>query len=159
MRLRRSLLAPLAAAALLVATPALAIPPPFQIVASSVQTATGNGAPIPVSGIHELLVMVQCTANSGTPTLDLWLQSSSDGGTTWYDLVADWTLQTTNPLNATAKTATATKRDIIDGYSAACGTDSYWAARYTVFGQYVRAAWVMSGATSYTFSVTGVPKS
>lgn len=158
MRIIRRPIASIALALLLLAAPAFAGATRFDIQTSAAQTATGNGGGIPVAGIKELLVFVTCTANTGTPTLDVYLQSSSDGGTTWYDLDAEWVQQTTNPASATEIASVLNQRTIVNAFSASCATNPLWVAKYAVFGDYIRAAWVMSGTTSYTFSVKGIGK-
>ena len=57
------------------------------LVVSAAYTATANGAGVMLSGDTEYVsVLVAATAVSGmTPTLDLKLQWSDDGGTTWAD--------------------------------------------------------------------------
>lgn len=143
------------AALFVLPVPAHAASTRFDILASATQTATAQGGAISVAGIKELTVYATCTA-SNTPTqLDVYLQSSSDGGVTWYDLTADVT-QTTNTA-ASETAAVANKRDILDAVTT-CATAVKAIAKYTVFGDQVRAAWVISG-TNFTFSVKAVGKS
>src|SRR5258706_5836752 len=85
--------------------------PPFTLIASAAQTATAQGGSVSVAGIKELIVFATCTASSSPTALDLYLQSSSDGGTTWYDLTADVVQQTNTAAAETA--AVATKRDVL----------------------------------------------
>lgn len=135
--------------------PAFAAPPPFQLIAPAAQTATGQGGGVAVAGITEMLVVVNVTAVSGTtPTLSVYLQSSSDGGTTWYDLPHGGSLILSSVAQQGAVEPSG-NRNIISG---ATGTLKA-AARYVVFGQYVRAAWAIGGTTpSFTFEVDAIGK-
>lgn len=128
----------------------------FDIQTSALQTATGNGGGISVSGIKELVVIVDVTASVGPPTIDIYLQSSSDGGTTWSDLLFDWSCESPVTASATEGTVQTNKRSIADGLNTAA--PKRYTAKYSVFGDYIRAAWVVSGATSYTFSVKAIGK-
>lgn len=139
----------------------LCSPPPafagatrFEIIASATQTATAQGGAISVSGIKELTVYATCTASTAPTQLDVYLQSSSDGGTTWYDLTAD-VVQTTNAA-AAETAAVANQRDVLQAV-ATCASAVKAIAKYTVFGDQVRAAWVITG-TNFTFSVKAVGK-
>lgn len=139
----------------------LALPAPahasstrFEILASAAQTATAQGGAISVAGLRELTVYATCTASSSPTQLDVYLQSSSDGGVTWYDLTAD-VVQTTN--TAAAETAAvANQRDVLQAVTT-CASAVKAFGKYTVFGDQVRAAWVITG-TSFTFSVKAVGK-
>lgn len=140
----------------------------FEILASAAQTAVAQGSGIAVSGIKNLLVMVDVTVCSAS--LSVWMQGSSDGGTTWADIPFDWCLEnavTTHTegrhfwpgVNSTSTTgnnnvAFEGTRNMIDRASSATRRVM---AKYTTFGDYVRAAWNVSGsgATS-TFSVKGI---
>jgi len=134
--------------------PAHAAATRFEILASATQTATAQGGAISVAGIKELTVYATCTASTTPTQLDVYLQSSSDGGVTWYDLTADVT-QTTN--TAAAETAAvANQRDVLQAVTT-CATAVKAIAKYTVFGDQVRAAWVLSG-TNFTFSVKAIGK-
>jgi hypothetical protein len=139
----------------------LAAPPPaiagatrFEILASAAQTATAQGGAISVSGIKELIVYATCTASSAPTRLDVYLQSSSDGGTTWYDLPHESEMATASA--GTDVTANTNKRNVLDNVTT-CASAVKAVARYTNFGDQVRAAWVISG-TSFTISVKAVGK-
>lgn len=51
--------------------------------------ATGSSGPIVLKDFdfNQLLFSLTCSSMSATATLDVWLQSSLDGGTTWYDMI------------------------------------------------------------------------
>lgn len=56
-------------------------------VASAARTANGNGSSFSTAGIDSLEATLVISARSGTtPTLDVVLQTSTDGGSTFYDL-------------------------------------------------------------------------
>jgi hypothetical protein len=154
---RSRFLAGLALAAfLLLPAQALAGSTRFEILASAAQVATANGSAISTSGIKEMVVYATCTASSAPTRLDVYLQSSSDGGTTWYDIPAEFVLLTT--ATGTDVTSTSTmKRNILDNVTT-CASAVKAVAVYRVFGDQVRAAWVISG-TSFTISVKAVGKS
>lgn len=55
------------------------------LLASAARTSDGQSAAVACDWAHELLVMVDVTAVSGTsPTLDVDIEVSPDGGTTWF---------------------------------------------------------------------------
>lgn len=125
----------------------------FDILASAAQTATGQGGQISVAGIKSLGLFVDVTNVSGTLSA-LYLQGSSDGGTTWYDLLAEASVILTSGSTA-ATSSTSWGRNInIDAMSSGA-VRKIWASYPRCFGDYVRAAWVLSG-TSATFSVKGI---
>lgn len=99
--------------------------------ASSTQVASNNGAAVSVGNWREAVVFLNVTAATGT--LDVKLQSSDDGGTTWYDL----------PNAAFAqKTATGTQ-----------------AVQVTNFGDTIRCASTIGGGSpSFTYAVKAVLK-
>ena len=103
--------------------------------ASGAQTASGNGATIEAGEYTQALVTLNCTAVSGTtPTCTVLLQTSDDGGTTWYNL----------PNGAfTQLTAIGTQVLQIN----------------VPFGDTIRANWTIGGTTpSFTFAVKAVLK-
>ncbi len=141
----------------------------FEMQASGPQTATGQGGPQAVRDLRDLAVYVDVTGQSGTtPVLTVYMQSSSDGGLTWYDLPFDDELETAasaaegdhrSPAIATdAGTNKGGARNIINSLAGA-SVPRRAVARYTKFGTVVRPAWVISGTTpSFTFSVRAIGK-
>lgn len=127
---------------------------PFDLLASAVQTATGQGGGVPVAGVTELLVFATCTASTSPTQLDVYLQSSSDNGVTWYDLTAEL-VQATN-TGAAETAAVPNKRDVLDAVTT-CASAVKAVAKYRNFGNQVRAAWVLTG-TNFTFSVKAIGK-
>jgi len=162
MSVKRSLSALLVFAVLAFLLPAgpvrAATTSPFDLQTSAAQTATGNGGGVAVAGINELLVFFSCTGSSGTgETLDVLLQTTSDGGTTWFDLPFELAQATDGDSAETAAVTNA--RDFIQlGADVACsGVQAV--AKYRNFGSQVRVKWFISGTTpSYTFSVKAIGK-
>lgn len=138
----------------------------FSLLASAAQTATAQGAAIPVSGIRALAVVVDVTASSGS--ISVFLQSSMDG-INWADIPYDLCLQNAPTtvtegrrmiagVNTTQSTGNnlgdAGCRNIIDGQVSGARRGF---ARYTVFGNSVRVAFAISGSgPTHTFSVLGI---
>ena len=121
----------------------------FAIQSSTAQTANGNSAQHQVSTGSMLALFVDLTAVSGA--FDLWLQGSSDGGTTWFDLAADLVTETAD--SATEVTSTTDTRDIADGETAV----GKWAAIFKHLPvDFIRIKWRVT--TSATFSVLAVAK-
>lgn len=146
----------IALALLLGAAPAWAGTARFEIQAQVTTTVSSNSGGVSVRDLREILVFVSCLAASGTgETLDLYVQSSSDGGTTWYDIPADVAEEMS--AVATEGTTTANKRDILE--LAADDACVNAVGKYTVFGDYIRIRWLIAGTTpSYTFSVKAIGK-
>lgn len=136
----------------------------FDILASGAQTATAQGGAIPVAGIKAMAVSVDVTSASGT--LTVYLQTSNDGGTTWFDLP----YETCAVLAATAAEGTHSSpaiatgsgvnqpgaRNIINVMTATAKA----LAKYSAFGDLIRPAWVISGGSAtFTFSVKAIGES
>ena len=125
----------------------------FELLASAAQTATGQGSGISVGGIKNLALCVDITSVSGSMT-SLYLQASSDGGTTWYDLLSEAYVMFTS--GAVAGTSGTWTRNIVSA-TLTTGQIQRAQAIYKVFGDYIRAAWHISGSgPSCTFSVKGI---
>jgi hypothetical protein len=124
----------------------------FDILASAAQTATGQGGGISVSGIKQMALCVDLTASTGTLT-SIYMQASSDGGTTWFDLLCDTFCVLTSASgggttgsysrNLTANLATGQVMKIL--------------ATYSKFGDLVRLAWTENGSNpSVTISAKAI---
>lgn len=102
--------------------------------ASAANTATNSGAATDVGLFRELVVFLNVTAGSGTtPTLNVKIQTSDDGGTTWYDV----------PSGAFTQ-ATGVTTQILS---------------FTTFGDTVRCVSTIAGTTpSFTYAVKAVAK-
>lgn len=124
----------------------------IELLASAAQTATAQGSGIAVGNLKELAITVDVTVASGT--LTPYLQSSNDGGTTWFDLMAESVCVVTSGVGP--GTTGTNVRNIFAG-SATTVMKGY--AKYSTFGDYVRAAWIISGAgATFTFGVKAVGK-
>ncbi len=106
----------------------------FTLQASAAQTASNNSSAVSVGHLRELLVFLNVSAASGTnPTLSAKVQTSDDGGTTWYDL----------PSGA---------------FTQATGSTSQVLA-FTAFGDTIRVSSTIGGTSpSFTYKVTAVAK-
>lgn len=126
----------------------------FDILASAAQTATGQGGGISVSGIKNLALFAEATSVSGSLST-IYLQGSSDGGTTWFDMLAETALNLTS--GTAAGTSTTWVRNILIDVTLGTGNIRKVMATYRIFGDYVRAAWHISGSgASSTFYVKGI---
>lgn len=104
------------------------------IQASTTATTSGQSASSSVGGYKEALVTLDVTAASGTsPTLNVVIQASDDGGTTWFDLPGGTFSQKTAVSNQAIQIAT--------------------------FGDTIRAKWTIVGVSpSFTFAIKAVQK-
>jgi hypothetical protein len=106
------------------------------LAASEARTASGNGDGfVGFSATDRLAAQLVVAARSGTnPTLDVTIQHSIDGGTTWHDLTS-------------FSQATAAGTSFID-FSEVMGSTAQ------VYGDRLRAKWTLGGTNpSFTFSV------
>lgn len=89
------------------------------------------------SGYGEILALLAVTAHSGTtPTLDVKIQHSVDGGTTWHDLQAFTQVAETD----------GTELKVVSRY--------YAADTQKAFGSKLKIVWTIAGDTpSYTFGL------
>lgn len=129
-----------------------------EMVASAAFTASGNSAKFQMSTANQLILGVDVTAFSGTtPTLTVWLQVSDDGGTTWYDMPADFTLISATTAATGTMSATA-KRNVVDTLVISVAAD-YLGVYKHLASDAIRLKWVISGTTpSITFSASVVTK-
>lgn len=108
------------------------------LAASAARTATGNGDAFTGFAPADILAaQLVVSARSGTnPTLDVVIQTSLDGGTTWFDLITF--------TQATA--ATSERKTLADEFEG--GADA------KAIGDRLRAKWTLGGTNpSFTFSV------
>ncbi len=106
------------------------------LLASAAQTASGSAVVAESVGeFREALVTLNCTAASGTsPTLNVLLQTSDDGGVTWYNLP-----------NAAFTQLTAVGSQVLQ--------------LNVPFGDTLKVVWTIGGTTpSFTFAVKAVLK-
>lgn len=77
------------------------------LFASAARTASANSLTLDVGEADVLVLYVSNTATSGTsPTLDVKLQDSPDGGTTWFDVAGAAITQVTSGTSSQIVTAT-----------------------------------------------------
>lgn len=102
---------------------------------STTETASGQSASFSVGEFSEMILTLNCTAASGTsPTCIVTMQTSDDGGTTWYDL----------PSGA---------------FTELTSIDAQIMQLSAPFGDTIRASWVVAGTSpSFTFAVKAVAK-
>lgn len=105
------------------------------LLASGAKTASANTASIDGYGFaHHLIVQVACTASAGTgsPTLDVKIQDTVDGGTNWRDIIT-----------FTQVTGTTVEQKVLS----------------TAFADSIRVSYVIAGTNpSFTFSVKAFAK-
>lgn len=135
---------------------------PLQTIRSSAQatiTASGSDAfDLPFFDFDTLVAKLVCSAASGTtPTLDVYLQTSDDGGTTFYD-VAHMAQVTGTVSNAAALWATAAVNGGDGAYVGNASDASISAGAVSglpILGRRFRIKWVVAGTSpSFTFTVT-----
>ena len=124
-----------------------------ELLASAVQSASGNSASFPIRTQTMAVVGIDITATSGTSeALDIWLQVSDDGGDTWYDFI--YSQQMTSDDAAADINAAATNRNI-NGVSSALDVGKHLAIYRHLPAGHVRLKWVISGTTpTFTFSAS-----
>ena len=129
----------------------------IELLAAAAQTATAQGSGIAVGNLKELALAVEVTNVSGSLTA-IYLQASSDGGTTWFDLLCDSFCNLTS--GASSGTTGSYARNVVSSLTSGAvikALASY--GKSTSFGDYVRAAFVIAGSgPSCTFSVKGIGK-
>lgn len=117
-----------------------------QQITSGAQSASGNSASFAVKTISMAAVVVDVTAISGT--LDVWLQGSADGGTTWADITADQQLKTNS--GASNVSANTNYRNIVVGETT---VSRFWMLYKHLPLQYIRLKWILAGTSaSATFT-------
>lgn len=99
------------------------------LAGSAARTASGSGSPYVMGARSTLRLTLAVTAASGTtPSATVTVETSGDGGTTWYSVGT-----------FAAKTTTGTERKSFSGLD-----------------RLARVSWAITGTTpSFTFSVTG----
>lgn len=124
----------------------------ISLVDSAIQTATGQGASKAIPTLTMGTVFVDITAATAVTDFTCFLQGSDDGGTTWFDLVADQVALHTGTVTGGA--ITVDDRDIHDGATAVSAAVAVYKHLPV---DYVRIAWTLAG-TNITFSATLIGK-
>lgn len=129
----------------------------IELLAAAAQTATAQGSGIAVGNLKELGVCVEVTNVSGSLSA-IYLQGSSDGGTTWFDLVCDAFCNLTS--GASSGTTGSFARNLVSSLTTGAVIKAFASyGKNAGFGDYVRAAWVIAGSgPSCTFSMKGIGK-
>jgi hypothetical protein len=134
----------------------------FPLLASTSISSSGNSdVRAGMSATKDLFGMLSCTAvpTGGAPTLDVYLQTTPDGGTTWQDIAHyQFTTSTANRFfsicgSAAGSTATVAASD------AQLSGDT---VRQGPWGDQLRLKWVFAAGGStgaYTLSASAVGKS
>lgn len=128
------------------------------LVAPAARTVSGDSGAIDADDVNGA-IQVHVTAESGIdPTLDVFIQTTYDGGTTWVDLAAF-----TPFVAATGRRVHVLRAPVATAVSTATAdfvpTDAALTAGSLIslpIGSSVRVKWVVGGTTpSFTFAVTG----
>jgi hypothetical protein len=121
------------------------------VLASAAYTTSGVSAAVQPNGLYnEILLLLRITAASGTnPTLNVFVDTSDDGGTTWYQI------NQLGPSNISS-VPTLTQNAYPTGYTltldAANSNQGSW-------GDTFRIRYQIGGTTpSFTFMVTAIQK-
>jgi hypothetical protein len=123
----------------------------FELLAAAAQTASAQGGGVSVSGVKHLALCVDVTSVSASLS-SVYLQGSSDGGTTWFDLLAQDYVYTTSGTTVTSGT---NRRDVVT--SITTGVVVKAIGTYVRFPDFVRAAWVIAGSgPTATFGVKAI---
>lgn len=129
------------------------------ISASSVKSASGTSATPTSFRADSAVFFLNVTASSSPTTLDVYLQSSIDGGTTWRDFghftqvgAVSTSIQALTWTRRSNANITASQAVVVTG-------DAALGASIVIDGPIVdaqvRAKWVIAG-TSYTFSIIAI---
>jgi hypothetical protein len=79
----------------------------YQPFASAARTASANSSAQDVGNADTLVLYLSVTAGTGTsPTLDVKMQDSPDGGTTWFDIAGTAVTQVTGSSSSQVTSAT-----------------------------------------------------
>ena len=130
----------------------------IEILESGEQNASGNSGAVNLKTATMAMLTVNVSSVSGTsPQLDVWLQGSDDGGTTWYDLVADQALQTKSD-DAAGGTVRTNVRDVVDAKTST-DAERFMAIYKHLPTDKVRLRWKISGTSpAFTFGARLVVK-
>ena len=128
------------------------------ISASSAKTTSSTSATQNLGGIDQAVFILNVSASSSPTTLDVYLQSSPDTGTTWYDFghfTQVGAVATSIQMMQWSRSCTASTGDT----SVLVSGDAALASAKIIMGpicdKYFRAKWTIAG-TSYTFSLLAI---
>lgn len=130
---------------------------PLVLAASAPRSASGTGDTVVVEGWRRAMIInpILASATDAGDTLDVYVDVSPDGGVTWVNAVHF----TQQAGNGAARTQIAVLDTSNPGTSVVTVTSDAAAAavRPSVFGNALRARWVVADANanaSHTFAVT-----
>ena len=127
----------------------------FTLLASAVRTESAVGTAVTGFGRYQTATVVAyVTAESGTVTLDVYVQGSYDGGTTWVDIAASPQITGTGTYVIPIGNQGAGSAP----FAATDATQTAASTKTLVLPDQIRTKTVSSGTTSFTFSVSGVAK-
>ena len=134
------------------------------LVASGAQAASGNSGPLNLAqlcgpGPDSAVFILWLTASSAPTTLDVYLQSSTDAGTTWWDFAHFAQLGAVSTGKQVITWSRKAQGAVTANLNQIAGGDATIAAGVVINGpivdNYFRVKWVIAG-TSYTFSVLAI---
>lgn len=128
----------------------------FDILASATQTASGSGGSIDVPTGTMLEVSADVTAQTAISAFSLWLETSDDGGVTWYEMPFDQTIKNAGSVAAEG-TDRQNKRNIVNNESTSAVVAKYTAIYKHLAAALIRIRWFFTG-TNITFKVRGAVK-
>ena len=126
----------------------------FELLQVTTISGSAQAAGKAVAGAKELLVFVELSAPVTTPAITVYLQSSDDGGSTWYDIAHRGSKKTDSGATEPVGGQPDGERNIMDAET----TAEKYVARYTEFGDKVRLAYIYSGAGSIDLRAEAVAK-
>lgn len=134
----------------------LQIPYSAVLVASAVVSATGNSANINLPAMDSWMFILDNTASSAPTTLDVALQVTPNGGTTFYDALR-FAQITTGPPAVVRLVVQPLQGRGEAGTSAVITTDTLNSALAAncPLSSIIRFRWKIAG-TSYTFSISAI---
>jgi hypothetical protein len=127
----------------------------IELVASATQTASGNSAAFSVPTAVMAMLGIDITAGSTVTKLDIYLEGSDDGGTTWYELPCDVVMKT-SAVDADNAATSAPQRDVVKD-KASTAAEKFTGIYRQLPADYVRLRWIFTG-TSFTMSASLVVK-
>ena len=134
----------------------------FEIIPSGTYLTGGSATQaFSLTTSQNLAVTVEVTSCAGTPgTLDVWLQASDDGGTTWFDYPADIDLMGTGASTSrTSGTIAGPLRNITGVAGHAVTTKNTYTAVYRgIANDRIRLSYIITTFTSCVFNAAAVAK-
>lgn len=122
--------------------------------ATTAATGSSGTVVLPYFDFENLVFKVLCFAASATASLDIWIQSSDDGGTTFYDCLKFPTISASS-ANPYWGSAEVRRNAMIGLVGASTVTSTAGGTGVPLLSNVLRAYWNLGGTTpSASFSVT-----